>query len=107
MHKLLTVTAAALALTLSAGASFAVPLDDQEDNTADVFNAEPAPSTTFDLGIDVSGVPQSPGAVKSFLGSLAPDTRGILLSTCQHYMQNPVSARDQDTIAFCSAAVGG
>ena len=108
MRNLLTVAAAALALSLSAGASFAVPADNQDDNTGFLTDTAPTtPDTTFDLGIDVGGVANTPIGVKDFLGSLAPETQRVIETTCEHYMENPQAVRDGDTLAFCAVVVGG
>jgi hypothetical protein len=108
MRTLLAVAAAAV-LSLAAVPAFADDANQTDDTgfVAGVFTAPAVPDTTFDLGVDVTGIPHTPGAVKAYLGSLAPETREVLQSSCQHYMQTPDSARDTATIGFCSVVVGG
>jgi hypothetical protein len=104
MRMIASVAAAAVALGLSAGMAFAV--DDEE--TENRFDAIEQPADTlFDLGIDVAPIANSPAAVRAYLASLPALTRGVILSTCEHYMTTPSSTRERDTIAFCSIAVGG
>jgi hypothetical protein len=43
--------------------------------------------------------------VKTFLGSLGADSEQILMKTCEHYMEAPVTAQSQDTLTFCAIAV--
>jgi hypothetical protein len=96
----LTAAAAALALSLSAGATLA----DDADNDTPVLAQ---PSTVFDLGVDVSNVGGTPAAVQRFLSSLEPETQRVIMSTCDHYMEAPVTATEQNTLTFCSLATGG
>ena len=108
MRTLLAVAAAAV-ISLAAVPAFADDVD-QTDNSGfatDTFAAPAAPDTTFDLGVDVTGVAHTPGAVRAYLGSLEPETRAVIQSTCEHYMENPSSVRDTTTIGFCSVVVGG
>ena len=97
--------AAAVAFSLSAG-SVAFAADDTD---ADAFVStiiEPA-DTVFDLGIDVVPVTKTPAAVRAYLASLAPLTRNVILSSCEHYMVTPNSTVERETLEFCSIAVGG
>jgi hypothetical protein len=108
MRTLFTLAAAALALSVTAGAAFADPNDDRGDNNGfPTVTTQTAPDTTFDLGIDVSDVANTPSSVRAFLGSLEPVTRGVIETTCNHYMENPQAVRTQDTLAFCSVVAGG
>jgi hypothetical protein len=62
--------------------------------------------TTFDLGIDVSGVARTASAVDSYIASLEPETQAAIMGACDNYVQNPTSARDVSTLGFCQIAVG-
>ena len=63
--------------------------------------------TNFDLGVDVSGVAHTTRAVDSYLAAQAPETQAALRGACENYVQNPTSAQDIATLAFCRIAVGG
>ena len=104
MRKLLTAAAVALAVALPAGVSFADDLDGVESHD---FLAVQTPDVLFDLGVDVTGVAHTPGAVSGYLTSLAPVTRAAVLNACDTFMANPETAQGDNTIAFCSVAVGG
>jgi hypothetical protein len=104
MLKLISAAALALAIALPATVSLADDFD--QDNNSVTVDSQPA-GTVFDLGIDVSGIGRSPAAVQSYLGSLAPETRTIIVRSCDNYMAHPASAQAADTLAFCSVAVGG
>jgi hypothetical protein len=59
----------------------------------------------FDLGIDVSDVVKTREGIRAFLATLAPETRRVIMATCEHYMERSSNLRGQDTIPFCSVAV--
>jgi hypothetical protein len=91
----------------------AVAFADDEDNTVDAdgiplpISTDNPADTTFDLGVDVSGVPHSAVAVKAFLSGLEPETQSAVMGACEHYMQYPNSIKSWDTYAFCASAVRG
>jgi hypothetical protein len=99
--------AAAIAVGLAAGAGPAFADDEDDDDDRSTVTIERPTNTRFDLGIDVSPIPATLGAVRAYLGSLAPVTRDVILSTCEHYMETPQSVRSRATLNFCSIAVGG
>jgi hypothetical protein len=104
--RLITSLAAAAAVAFSLSAApVAFAVDDNVDNWTPTIEA-PA-DTVFDLGIDVAPVAKNPVAVRAYLAGLAPLTRDVLLSTCEHYMDTPNSTVERETLDFCSIAVGG
>jgi hypothetical protein len=66
-----------------------------------------SPGTTFDLGIDVTGVPHSAAAVRSFISGLESPTQSAVMGACENFMEHPSSAQSPETYAFCSNAVRG
>jgi hypothetical protein len=104
--RMLVSLAAAAALAVGLGIGGAYAADDEDVENPFIPTIE-APDTTFDLGIDVGELPKTPAAVRAYLAGLAPLTRDILISTCEHYMVTPNSVQESETLAFCSVAVGG
>jgi hypothetical protein len=104
MLKLISAAVVALAVALPATVSLADDAD-QDNNTVTVDSQKA--DSVFDLGIDVTGVAHTSAAVRGYLGALAPVTRDSIVKACETYMAHPESAQAQDTLAFCSAAVGG
>ncbi len=104
MRKLLLTAAAAFAVALSFNAAVAADLTD--DNNWPTETAEPA-NTVFDLGVDVTGYADSRSDAMRFLAAQSAQTRGILINTCEHYMDTPNSTKASETLEFCSYVVGG
>lgn len=102
MRKLLLTATAAVALALSANVALAV--DDDQEAPAEI--AAPA-DTVFDLGIDVAGYADSRADALRFLAAQPAETRNILVSSCEHYMETPNSTQAHATMEFCSYVVGG
>jgi hypothetical protein len=98
--RMLAISVAAAATVLSLSAS-ALPA-----SAAGVRYPDES-GTNFDLGVDVSQVPLTTQGVASYMASLAPETRSIIMTTCQNYVQNPIDARSLNTVDFCKVAVGG
>jgi len=96
-----------------AAAVFAVmptfALADIVDDNNGLETSEPANpgDTTFDLGIDVSGVAHDPTAVRAFLGSLPAATQSTIKGACETFMEHPDSIQSPATYGFCSNAVRG
>jgi threonine dehydrogenase-like Zn-dependent dehydrogenase len=79
-----------------------------EDNNGVDTSASASPTdTTFDLGIDVTGVPHDPLAVKSFISGLAPAAQSAVMGACESFMEHPDSIQSPETYAFCSNAIRG
>ena len=106
MRKMLSMAAAAVAAVgFSAGVALA---DDDADPVNGAFTLDTlVPNTTFDLGVDVGGVPHTLAAVQGFLATLNPDARTSVIRACQNYMTHPSSAQVNQTVAFCAIALSG
>ena len=106
MRKMLSIAAAAVAaIGFSAGVALA---DDDAEPVNGAFTLDTlVPNTTFDLGVDVGGVPHTLTAVQGFLATLSPDGRTALMRACQNYMTHPSSAQVTETVTFCAIAVSG
>jgi hypothetical protein len=103
MRKILLTATAALALALSVGTTMA---DDTDDQEAPAEIAPPA-DTVFDLGIDVTNYADSRADALRFLASVPAETRNILITSCEHYMDTPLSTQSHETLEFCGYVVGG
>jgi hypothetical protein len=78
-----------------------------EDNGIDGSIATTPNDTTFDLGVDVTGVAHTPAAARGYLSSLAPQTQSAIMGACETFMAHPSTAQSPETYAFCSNAVHG
>jgi len=79
-----------------------------DDNNGVETSASSSPTdTTFDLGIDVSGIPHDPAAVRSFIGGLAPAAQSAIMGACETFMEHPDSIQSPETYGFCSNAIRG
>jgi hypothetical protein len=58
-----------------------------------------------DLGVNVTWAGQTRADVQRFLASLEPDTRRAVLEGCEHYLREPVQARQATTVPFCRLAL--
>jgi hypothetical protein len=74
-----------------------------------LLEAPPGPydTTTFDLGVDVGGVPLTKQGVNQFLQTLSPEGQYILVSTCRNYLGEPAQVRNPRTLDFCQVLIGG
>jgi hypothetical protein len=94
-----------------AAAAFAIlptfALADIVDDNNGVETSQPAvpTDTTFDLGVDVSGVPHDPAAVRSFLSGFPATTQSAIMGACETFMEHPDSIQSPETYGFCSNAV--
>jgi hypothetical protein len=66
-----------------------------ERNTGSLFD------TTFDLGVDVSGVPHDPADAKAYLLELPATWQPRVLGACGHFLEQPTEAKSPETRAFC------
>src|SRR3954466_14517178 len=107
MRKMLSIAAAVVAAVgFSAGMALADDSDADQGNGAFTLDTL-VPNTSFDLGVNVGGVPHTLTAVQGFLGSLTPDGRTFVLRACQNYMSHPRPARETETVAFCVIPTSG
>jgi hypothetical protein len=83
--------------------------DDIVDDNNGVETSQPSDpvDTTFDLGVDVSGIPHNPTAVRGFLSGLPAATQSAVMGACETFMEHPASIQSPETYAFCSNAVRG
>ena len=106
MRRLLA-PAAIVATVFAVMPTFA--LADIVDDNNGVETSQPANpgDTTFDLGVDVSGVPHDPTAVRSFLSGLPATTQSAIMGACETFMEHPDSIQSPETYGFCSNAIRG
>jgi hypothetical protein len=89
-------TAAALVVSFAAG--LAVPA------VAQRFTGQGDDDPkVFDLGIDVTLLPQDVAGAKRYLAAQTPDLQRILTATCDNYVKHPLAAEMPQTIVFCQA----
>jgi hypothetical protein len=98
---------AAIMFAVLPAVAFADDYGSVPGNGDDTGIAQNNPDPTLDLGIDVSGVPHTAAAVKSFIGKLEPQTQSAVMGACETYMRDPSSASSPDTLGFCASAVRG
>jgi hypothetical protein len=89
MSRLSLVTAAAVALSFVAGAT--LPAFAQE------------PPVYFDLGIDVTQLPQNAADAKKYFAALPPETQSVISAACHTYLLHPMDAAMPETLVFCKA----
>jgi hypothetical protein len=99
--RVLTSTAAIAAL-MAGLATTAMPVSAATRTPA----AESGGGTTFDLGLDVSGIVPTAQDVGTYMAGLDPSTQAAILGACNTFVQNPVDVRSIDTLPFCKVAVG-
>ena len=58
-----------------------------------------------ELGIDITEAGNTHAEVQRFLASLEPETRKAVIDGCRHYLQEPVTAKQDTTIPFCEKAL--
>jgi hypothetical protein len=106
--RLLFASAAFAAAAIAILPTFALADDTPPTDNGLTESTDTSPgNTTFDLGIDVSGVPHNPTAVRSFITGLAPVTQSAIMGACETFMANPDTVQSPETYAFCSNAVRG
>jgi hypothetical protein len=98
--------AASAALTLCAAWPVLADEDVPDDAAPPVVVQDVGNNTTFDLGIDVSGVAHNPAAVHAFMLGLAPVTQDAIMGACATFMDYPVTAQSPETWAFCANTSG-
>ena len=98
---------AAVAFAVLPSLALADDIITNEDNGLDSSVPTIPNDTTFDLGIDVVGVPHTTVAVKNFLSGLEPDTQSAIMGACETFTEHPATAQSPETTAFCSNAVRG
>ncbi len=108
MPRPLIAAALATAIAIAFIPALALAHDDPEVFEKTDIGVGPPLSidTVFDLGVDVSNVPNTPAAAKAFLLGLPPASQSILVATCAHYLQAPARVRSRDTIEFCQNVRG-
>jgi hypothetical protein len=57
--------------------------------------------TQFDLGIDVSVLPQDAVRAKAYFATLPEATQHVLKAACDTYVKHPADAEMPQTIKFC------
>ena len=58
-----------------------------------------------ELGIDITDAGNTHAEVKKFLAGLEPETRKAVLEGCRHYLEEPVTAKQDTTVPFCKLAL--
>jgi hypothetical protein len=66
----------------------------------------PDPLPYFDLGVDITKLPASPGEVDKYLASVSSDAKQAILAACTSYLRHPSDAAMPQTVPFCSVALG-
>jgi hypothetical protein len=66
----------------------------------------PDPLPYFDLGVDITKLPASPGEVDKYLASVSPDAKQAILAACVSYLRHPQDAAMPHTVPFCAVALG-
>ena len=95
MSRRLTAAAVAgVAFALIANAAVPAFAQEAANNGAPV---------TFDLGIDVTQLPQDTAGAKKYFAALAPDTQRVILAACKTYLAHPMDAAMPQTLVFCKA----
>jgi hypothetical protein len=85
--------AAVIALSLVAGA--AMPGHAQQGAIIQ------DPDLYFDLGIDVTLLPQDAAGAKAYLAKQPADTQRVLRASCDNYVKHPGDAEMPQTVKFC------
>ena len=57
--------------------------------------------TYFDLGIDVTLLPQNRAGAQTYFAKQLPETQAVLLGACNNYVRHPTDAGMPQTIKFC------
>ena len=61
------------------------------------------PPVSFDLGIDVTQLPQDLAGAKKYFAAQNADTQRVLLASCTNYIKHPADAAMPQTLVFCKA----
>jgi hypothetical protein len=62
--------------------------------------------TQFDLGIDVTQLPQDAVRAKAYFATLPADTQHVLKAACDTFVKHPADAEMPQTIKFCEFIIG-
>jgi hypothetical protein len=57
----------------------------------------------FDLGIDVTQLPQDTAGATKYFAAQPPETQRVLLAACHTYITHPTDAAMPQTLVFCKA----
>ena len=101
IRKFATAYVAALALSFVAGA--ALPAFAQEFSPGDLIKYPAVPLVYFDLGIDVTQLPQDTAGAKNYYAAQSPETQSVLLAACENIAKHPTDAEMPQTLVFCRA----
>jgi hypothetical protein len=63
----------------------------------------PDDPTLYDLGVNVTALPQDTAGAKKYFAAQSPDVQRILLAACHNYVKNPALVVMPETITFCTA----
>ena len=88
MSRKIGTPAALVVLALAIGAPLSV-------------QAKEEPETYFDLGIDVTLLPQDMEGAKAYFAKQAAETQHILRAACDNYVKHPADAEMPQTVKFC------
>jgi hypothetical protein len=58
-----------------------------------------------ELGIDITEAGNTHAEVQKFLAALEPETRRAVIEGCRHFLQEPVTAKQDTTVPFCKLAL--
>ena len=89
MSRTIARTAAAT-MVLSLVLALSAPVQAKEED-----------ETYFDLGIDVTLLPQDAVRAKAYFATLPEDTQHVLRAACDAYVKHPADAEMPQTIKFC------
>ena len=95
------------AIAVAAAASFVVGGLSSASAQTPGNVVSPSPPVFFDLGIDVTQLPQNPADARNYFASQAPETQRVLLAACHNYLSHPADAAMSETIVFCTAIMSG
>ena len=73
---------------------------------ASAAQAKDEPITQFDLGVDVTLLPQDAEGARAFLAQQSPEAQHGLRAACDTYVKHPRDAEMPQTVKFCQFLVG-
>jgi hypothetical protein len=59
------------------------------------------PDVYFDLGIDVTQLPQDSAGAKAYFAKMPADTQRVVKAACDNYVKHPMDAEMPQTVKFC------
>jgi len=68
--------------------------------------AKDEPVEYFDLGIDVTLLPQDRDGALAYFAKQIPETQHVLRAACDNYVKHPADAEMPQTIKFCQFVMG-